>query len=47
MIDFDEELKKYTPNMEISEAEEAVLSHEITDAADVIERILQERKELK
>jgi hypothetical protein len=47
MIDFDEELKKYTPNMEISEAEEAVLSREITDAADVIERILQERKELK
>ena len=47
MIDFDEELKKYVPSMEISEAEEAVLSREITDAADVIERILQERKELK
>ena len=47
MIDFDEELKKYTPNMEICEAVEAFLSREITDAADVIERILQERKELK
>lgn len=47
MIDFDEELKKYVPSMEISEAEEAVLSREIMDAADVIERILQERKELK
>lgn len=46
MIDFDEELKKYVPSMEISEAEEAVLSREISDAADVIERILQEKKEL-
>ena len=44
MIDFDEELKKYVPS--ISEAEEAVLSREISDAADVIERILQEKKEL-
>ncbi len=46
MIDFEEELKKFAPSMEISEAEEAVLSRDITDAADVIERILQEKKEL-
>ncbi|MBO6065257.1 MAG: hypothetical protein J6P36_02440 [Lachnospiraceae bacterium] len=46
MINFDEELAKYCPSLEISQAEEAVLSREIIDVADIIEKILQDKKEL-
>ena len=45
MINFDEELAKYGPSLEISQAEEAVLSREIVDSADIIEKILQDKKD--
>lgn len=44
MINFEEELAKFTPSLEISQAEEAILSQEMVDVADIIERILQEKK---
>ena len=46
MINFDEEIARFSPSLEISQAEEAILSREIVDVADIIERILQEKKEL-
>ena len=45
MINFDEEIAKYGPSLEISQAEEAVLSREIIDVADIIEKILQDKKD--
>ncbi len=44
MIDFEEEIAKFSPSLEISQAEEAVMSRELIDVADIIEKILQERK---
>lgn len=46
MINFEEEMARFSPSLEISQAEEAILSREIVDVADIIERILQEKKEL-
>lgn len=45
MINFEEEIAKYGPSLEISQAEEAVLSREIIDVADIIEKILQDKKD--
>lgn len=44
MIDFEEEIAKFSPSLEISQAEEAVMSRELVDVADIIEKILQEKK---
>ncbi len=46
MINFEEEIARFSPSLEISQAEEAILSREIVDVADIIERILQEKKDL-
>lgn len=45
MINFEEEIAKYGPSMEISQAEEAVLASEMTDIGDIIEKILQDKKD--
>lgn len=41
MIDFDQELKKYKPKTEVSDAEDAIHKTELTDLID----ILKERRE--
>ena len=46
MINYEEEIAKFNPSLEISQAEEAIMSREIIDVADIIERILQEKKEI-
>lgn len=46
MINFEEEIAKYSPSLEISQAEEAVMSKEIVDVADIIEKILQDKKDM-
>ncbi len=45
MINFDEEIAKFSPSLEISQAEEAVMSRENIDLADILEKILQEKKD--
>jgi len=39
MIDFEEELKKFYPSMEIGELEEAVNGADLTDAVDLYVRM--------
>lgn len=46
MINFEEEIAKYSPSLEISQAEEAVMSKGIVDVADIIEKILQDKKDM-
>ncbi len=45
MIDFDEELKKFHPSLEIDEAEEAITKHDLSDMVDVIVGVVKEAKE--
>ena len=36
MIDFEEELKKFHPSLEVENAEEAIRQHDLTDMTDIM-----------
>lgn len=44
MIDFDEELKKFQPSLEVEEAEEAIYSHDLTDLTDILQEMIKEAR---
>jgi len=44
MIDFEEELKKFQPSLEVEEAEEAIYNHDITDMTDILQELLKGTK---
>lgn len=44
MIDFEEEVAKFQPATEISDAEDAILNTDISDLSDVIAKILEDRR---
>ena len=44
MIDFEEELKNYQPNMEVKEAEEEILSRDLTDMTDILRQMTEQAK---
>ena len=45
MIDFEEELKKFHPSLEIEDVEDAIYNQEVTDLADVLVKLVKESKE--
>lgn len=45
MIDFDEELKKFQPSLEVEEAEEAIYNHDLTDMTDILKQMMQETRQ--
>lgn len=51
MINFEEELAKFQPSLEIDEAEDAILNNDLSDLSDVIEKLVsdknQKRQELR
>ncbi|MGN1205272.1 MAG: hypothetical protein ACI4SA_09455 [Lachnospiraceae bacterium] len=44
MINFEEELKKFHPSLEVEDAEEAIYNQDITDMADILVKMLQETR---
>lgn len=42
MINFDEEIKKFQPSLEVDEAEDAIYHTDVTDVTEVIDRIVKE-----
>jgi hypothetical protein len=42
MINFDEEIKKFQPSLEVDEVEDAVYSHNTTDLADIFVEMMKE-----
>ena len=44
MIDYEEELKKFEPCLDVAEAEGAIYEHELTDLLDVLQEMLREAK---
>ena len=42
MINFDEELKKYKPSLEVDQAEQAIQRNDLRDVVDIVEEMLQE-----
>ena len=44
MIDFEEELKKFKPSLEVEEAEEAIYNQELTDMTDILREMMKEAR---
>ncbi len=44
MIDFEEELKKFQPSLEVEEAEEAIYNHDLTDMTDILQEMMKEAR---
>lgn len=40
MIDFEEELKKFEPSMEVKDAENAINSRDLTDMTDILREVI-------
>ncbi len=45
MINFEEELKKFHPSLEVEDAEEAIYNQDLTDMADLLVKMIQESGE--
>lgn len=45
MINFEEELKKFHPSLEVEDAEEAIYNQDLTDMADLLVKMIQESEE--
>lgn len=45
MLNFEEELKKFHPSLEVEDAEEAIYNQDLTDAADILVNMVKEAKE--
>ncbi len=44
MIDFEEELAKFKPSLEVDETEKAILSEKMTDITDILEELMEQMK---
>lgn len=40
MLDFDEEIKKFQPSLEVEDAEDAIYNKDVPDITDLITQIL-------
>lgn len=44
MLDFDEELKKFKPSLEVEDIEDAVYQEDMSDMTDLIKEIINQTK---
>lgn len=44
MINFEEELKKFHPSLEVEDAEDAIYNQDMTDMADLVVKVVKESK---
>ena len=47
MINYEEELRKFHPSMDVNEAEDAIYSRDLTDVTDILKEMIQDEKEKK
>ena len=47
MINYEEELKKFHPSLEVNEAEDAIYKRDFTDVTDILKEMIQEEKNKK
>ena len=45
MINFEEELKKFHPSLEVEDAEDAIYNQDLTDMADLLVKMVKETEE--
>lgn len=44
MLNFEEELKKFKPSLEVEQIEEAVYQEDLTDMTDILREMIQQNK---
>ena len=44
MLDFDEELKKFKPSVEVEQIEEAIYQEVLTDMTDILREMMKQTK---
>ena len=44
MLNFEEELKKFKPSLEVEEVEKAVYEEDLTDMTDILREMLEKAK---
>ena len=44
MIDFEEELKKFQPSLEVEDIENAVYQEDLTDMTDILREMIEQTK---
>ena len=42
MSDFDEEIKKFKPSLEVDDAEDAIYNNDVPDITDLINKIVED-----
>ncbi len=45
MINFEEEIKKFHPSLEVEEAEDAIYNNDLTDMVDIMIELLKEAED--
>lgn len=45
MLNFEEELKKFKPSLEVEEAEEAIYNQDLTDMTDILREMMKEARQ--
>ncbi len=44
MINFEEEIQKFQPSLDVDQAEDAIYQNDLTDVTDIIQDIMKEIK---
>ena len=44
MLDFEEELKKFQPSLEVEDIEDAVYQEDLTDMTDIIREVVEQTR---
>ena len=44
MLDYEEELKKFKPSLEVEEIEDAVYQEDLSDMTDLLKQVLDQKK---
>ena len=44
MLDYEEELKKFKPSLEIEDIEEAVYQEDLSDMSDLLKQVMEQSK---
>ena len=44
MLDFEEELKKFKPSLEVEDIEEAVYQEDLSDVSDLLKQVMDQKK---
>ncbi len=47
MINFEEEIKKFHPSLEVEDAEDVIYNQDMTDMADLVVKVVKEAKSLE